>query len=399
MSLTSQIEFHEVENNSFLVQHRSSNKYVKMGKREAEFLKLITAEENLEHADFAYDGDLNEEERMYLATKFKEWGFLDNQQLSKEEEALQSKRKWRFNWKIDDLTAIKFLTVNPDQWLTGRMPVIRKLVHPVSITIYLVLILLAGFMLANDTELTTRLNLEGMGFGGFITIYGMILLTTAFHEVAHGMVCKYYGGRVKQMGAMLFYFNMAMFCDVSDTYVFKKKRHKLAVLFAGIFSQWIMSSIAVLIYYGLMNAGVENPLLLYYGIANIGLSIMNMIPLVKLDGYWMLSHGLGIVNLRTKAFRAIFQFITPWSRRVENHDGVEAMSTRDRRILLIYGLATVVFTPCFWIWGLYNVQERLYSFLGPTSFVITAGISCFLLFHIIKFIRTMYVKPISPSAG
>jgi len=45
MSLTSQIEFHEVENNSFLFQHRSSNKYVKMGKREVEFLKLITAED------------------------------------------------------------------------------------------------------------------------------------------------------------------------------------------------------------------------------------------------------------------------------------------------------------------------------------------------------------------
>ena len=42
---------------------------------------------------------------------------------------------------------------------------------------------------------------------------------------------------------------------------FKKKRHKLSVLFAGIFSQWIMTSIAFVLYYTLASYQMPIPVL------------------------------------------------------------------------------------------------------------------------------------------
>jgi len=391
MELASSLEIHEIENNYFLVQHISSQKYVKLGQRETEFLKLIVRTGDLEAAGKEYSGTLTEEERKFMFDKFSEWGFLDQSETSGELTAKPPK-KWSFNWRVNDITTIKFLTINPDQWLTSMTPIIRVLLHPIAIAIYLLMIVASGTLLVQDASLQTMPQLTQLGFGSYVLIYLMLLLTTIVHELAHGMVCKHYGGRVSKMGAMLFYFSPAMYCDVSDTYKFKRKRHKLAVLFAGIFSQWLMTSIAILVYYSLLGFHIQVPVLFYYGLANLGISMINMLPLVKLDGYWMLCHGLGIVNLRTKAFQAFFKLLTPWKRHKQDTTGMSGAvqtSMRERSILLIYGFAAVIFTPCFWGWGLYSIQQRLYSFIGVTSFAITVGLAAILLYHAVKFMRAM----------
>ncbi|WP_141136810.1 hypothetical protein [Paenibacillus herberti] len=85
----------------------------------------------------------------------------------------------------------------------------------------------------------------------------------------------------------------------------------------------------------------------YYALTNLGMSLLDLLPLVKLDGYWILSHGLGIANLRTKAFRAVFQLLRfPGARLAE---ATRPVNHRERSILLSYGLAAVLFTPCFWL--------------------------------------------------
>lgn len=393
MTQSSILEFHESENNSFLVKHTLTNKFIKMGLRETAFLRFLSAGETGGASPEDYTGELNEEEQRYLVQKFMEWGFLDpDGHPVSQEEPEGRERRWKWNWRTDDITTIKFLSVNPDEWLTARLPLIRKLVHPATVALYVMLILFSGYLLVSQPEAVQSLQLQQLSIGSYITIYFMILLTTAIHEISHGMMCKYYGGRVNQMGLMLFYFSPAMFCDVSDTYLFKRRRHKLAVLFAGIFSQWTMSAVAVILYSLLIRSGTEVPLLFYYAIANLGISMINIIPLVKLDGYWMLSHGLGIANLRTRAFRLFFQWINPWHKEGGEQEQQKSAAGREKIFLWLYGLSAALFTPLFWSWGLYNIQTRLYSLMGGLSFVITAGIGCVLLYHLAKFIRVVY-KP------
>ncbi|CAH1220598.1 hypothetical protein PAECIP111892_04875 [Paenibacillus auburnensis] len=381
MESVTHLEFHETENNYFLVQHISSHRFVKLGLRETEFLRYLLNEADGEE----YSGTLTETEREYMTGKFAEWGFLSHPSEAGETPAA---RKWSWNWKIEDLTAIKFLTVNPDEGLTAMRPVIRRLLHPVTMVIYILIIATAMGLLVNDPSIQA---IPQLGAGGYVLIYIMLLLTTVVHECAHGMVCKHYGGRVTRLGAMLFYFSPAMFCDVSDTYTFKKKRHKLAVLFAGIFSQWLMTSVAMILYYSLSYNGIKVPVLLYYGLANLGLSVLNMLPLVKLDGYWMLSHALGIVNLRSKAFALLFKGLVPRKRAVQSAPSVapSGAGRKERSILLAYGLLASLFTPCFWGWGIYSIQQRLYSLIGAVSFIVTGVLCLVLLYHAAKFAKKL----------
>ncbi|QDH21724.1 daptide biosynthesis intramembrane metalloprotease [Saccharibacillus brassicae] len=369
------VEFHETENNSFMIKHKLLNKYIKVGRREADYLKLLISHPEDSERERLYQGELTEKERRYLMEKFEEWGFLQT-----EAEEMPAKKR--------DMTLIKLFRFNPNRWLEKNLYIIRILLHPVAVAAYGLLMLGALYMMMSDPDLVNRISLNGIGIKEGLILYLMMIATTAFHEMSHAAVCKKYGGSVPETGVMLFYFGPAMFCDVSSTYLFKKKRHKLAVLFAGIYSQWMMTAISAITFYGLLQAGIEAPLLLYYSIANLGMSLLNLIPLVKLDGYWMLCHSLGIVNLRQKAFRAVFSKILPRSKR---KDGMKANAERpfEKRVLLLYGIAAAAFTPLFWGWGIYQLIDRLQPYLGMFAYAAASILLIMLAVHAMKFWRTL----------
>ena len=75
-------------------------------------------------------------------------------------------------------------------------------------------------------------NRESLMFGlgsianveGFLLIYITVSIVTIFHELAHGVTCRHFGGRVQDMGFLLMYLLPSFYCNVSDTYLFKNKR-------------------------------------------------------------------------------------------------------------------------------------------------------------------------------
>src|SRR5207244_12704875 len=63
----------------------------------------------------------------------------------------------------------------------------------------------------------------------FLTVF---LVITA-HEFGHGLTCKHFGGEVHEMGFMLIYLQPALYCNVSDAWLFPEKAKRLWVAFAG----------------------------------------------------------------------------------------------------------------------------------------------------------------------
>jgi hypothetical protein len=49
------------------------------------------------------------------------------------------------------------------------------------------------------------------------------------HECSHGLTCKRFGGKVHEIGLLLIYLQPAMYCNVSDAWLFPEKRHRLLV--------------------------------------------------------------------------------------------------------------------------------------------------------------------------
>jgi multidrug efflux pump subunit AcrA (membrane-fusion protein) len=131
------------------------------------------------------------------------------------------------------------------------------------------------------------------------------LAVISAHEFAHGLTCKRYGGEVREMGFMLIFFMPAFYCNVSDAWLFPEKRQRLSVIFAGAYFELVV-----------------------WGGAKV---LFNFNPLIKLDGYYLLSDWLEIPNLRAKA--------TGYLRALLGGDrqARQGVTASERRIYLVYG--------------------------------------------------------------
>jgi multidrug resistance efflux pump len=173
----------------------------------------------------------------------------------------------------------------------------------------------------------------------------MLLVTTA-HEFAHGLTCKHFGGEVHEIGFLLLYFQPAFYCNISDAWLFPEKSKRLWVTFAGAYLEMFVWSLATLTWW-ITDTDNWVSFLALIVMATSGIkSVFNMNPLIKLDGYYLLSDYLGIPNLRQRSMG----YLKAALKRLWGSNGKAATATpRERRIYLIYGVLATTYS-C-WLLG------------------------------------------------
>jgi putative peptide zinc metalloprotease protein len=129
------------------------------------------------------------------------------------------------------------------------------------------------------------------------------LLTTAAHELAHGLVLRRYGGRVRRLGFMIMYGSPALFCDVSDSWRLPRaKRVKVAL--AGVRLHAFFAAAVGWALFALPGRDLPvSQALGLAGMADLAMSVINLLPFVKFDGYVALVGWTDIPHLRIKAMR------------------------------------------------------------------------------------------------
>src|SRR3954462_4292090 len=77
---------------------------------------------------------------------------------------------------------------------------------------------------------------------------GLAFLVICMHEFAHGLTCKHFGGEVREIGFLLIYFQPALYCNVSDAWLFPERSKRLWVGFAGPYFELFLWSVATLLW-------------------------------------------------------------------------------------------------------------------------------------------------------
>ena len=138
-------------------------------------------------------------------------------------------------------------------------------------------------------------------FDALVLAWITVLTVTTAHEFAHGLTCKRFGGEVHEIGFLLLYFQPAFYCNVSDAWLFPKKSHRLWVTFAGAYLEIFVWSLATLAWRATEPDTWINFVAMVV-MATSGIkSVFNMNPLIKLDGYYLLSDYLEVPNLRQRS--------------------------------------------------------------------------------------------------
>ncbi len=211
-------------------------------------------------------------------------------------------------------------------------------------------------------------NFKDKTFGGWVGFFALLAGVSIWHEFGHGFTCKRFGGEVHDIGFMIFYFQPAFYCNIDDSYLFTKQSHRLFSTFGGPYFELMMASVAAAVWFATpAEAWIHQVALTIVFFTGLSVIILNVNPLLKLDGYYLLMDWLDVPNLREESFDYIGGKFKKHVLRLEVPE--RAISRRRRRIYLIYGLAAVVYTALV-IVVIYHFLERWFvGWLGPAGYI------------------------------
>jgi putative peptide zinc metalloprotease protein len=123
------------------------------------------------------------------------------------------------------------------------------------------------------------------------------------HESAHALTTKHYGRTVRRGGVGLYFGMVTFFMDTTDIWM-EPRGPRLAVTWAGPFSGFFLGGLASL---ALLFSPVTAAAGVAYQFASFcyGISTLNLNPLLKLDGYYLLMDWLETPMLRERAMRFV----------------------------------------------------------------------------------------------
>ncbi len=266
------------------------------------------------------------------------------------------------------LLFIKVKAFKPGRFLERLTTLYRPFHNRYVFACQLALIALGlAILFANAGTFTISL-IEVFNLGSIVTIVVAFFVFVAVHEFAHAVICRLHGGEVREMGFLLLYFQPCFYSDLSDAWLFEKKRHRLAVTWAGPYCQLVLLAAAVIIWRVTVIGTPVNELARIVAIVSWVTMLFNFNPLIKLDGYYLLSDAVDIPNLRRKSFA---YFGNVWKRRILGWP-VDPLSVRSRekRIFLLYAVFAVAYSTFLIAYVLTLVGQFLLAKLGGAGLLL-----------------------------
>ena len=172
----------------------------------------------------------------------------------------RQRRKKKKPWaaSLSELLFMRIPLWDPEPLLKRHQSVFAALWHwPLAVlAVGIMAWALLEFMLAGP-RVWTQAN-DILQLSNLIPLYLAIFVSHFFHEMAHAVACKHFGGSVRTMGVMLLLFTPLPYVDLSSSWTFRNTYHRAWVGAAGMATDLFVGAVATIIWAysppGLVNA-------------------------------------------------------------------------------------------------------------------------------------------------
>lgn len=195
--------------------------------------------------------------------------------------------------------SFKFKLFNPNRLLAMAQPLMQWMFSRWFFVVWLAVGLWACFELVNHWEQLGAASTGILAGSSWIWLLATWFLLKVIHEAAHGIACRRYGGEVPEAGVLLLLFTPMAYVNVTSMWRFSNPWHRMVVSAAGMYAELFISFIA-LILWTRTDGLIANVAFNVFLMSSVTTVLFNANPLMRFDGYFLLSDLLAIPNLYTK---------------------------------------------------------------------------------------------------
>ncbi len=259
---------------------------------------------------------------------------------------------------------------DPDRFLDLWVSVLGRLFTWYGFAVWLVLMSAGVYLLAPRIGLFMDRTQTILAPDKLPLLYLGFIVAKLFHEFGHAFACKTFGrragsgGEVHVMGIMLLVFMPMPYVDASSAWAFRRKWHRVIVGASGMLVEFAIAAIAVMVWTATegavgatartVNAVAHNVIF----VASVSTLLFNMNPLLRFDGYYILSDLIEIPNLASRGRQYIYYLVKRYAWSVRRAKS-PAHTTGERWWFGFYGIASTIFRVYICIRILLFLGDRL----------------------------------------
>ncbi len=243
------------------------------------------------------------------------------------------------------LLSFRLGSIDATRLVEGLHQRLRWLFSPLALGAMMALFAYAVLIvLGNAGEILDRLpSLGQLAAPRYWTLWlATIVVVKVVHELAHALTCQHFGGRCHEMGVLLLAMIPCLYCDVTDVWRLPSKWQRIAVSAAGMLAELVIASLALVVWWHAQPGLLQIVCLSVVIVCSVGTLLVNLNPLLRYDGYYILSDWVEVPNLAGRAQGLLPTALRRWLL-AEPRPPETMLSSRRQQGLWFYAIAARVY--------------------------------------------------------
>ncbi len=310
-------------------------------------------------------------------------------------------RQARRGTRIFELLALRVPLVNPDAWVAWLLPVLGPLYGRRGLWATLAVVIAGGLaLLTRGPELAAAgARLLDPTVGEIVMAACVFVAIKVLHELGHGVACKRLcraagvPGGVPTIGVLFIAGMPIPYVDASAAWALPSKRDRATVGAAGMLVEAWLAALAAFVFAATGDGVLHTLAFQTMAIAGIATLAFNGNPLMRFDGYYVLSDLLEIPNLfdRSRAYLAFLarRLVGAPAGRDPSHEPGE------RPWLVVYAVASAIYRAVVVFWILYLLSSR---WLGLGAALAWLGVVAWGAWPVARGVRNL-IRGAGPGPG
>jgi len=257
-------------------------------------------------------------------------------------ERYKKRRQREIRSKLMNLMFMRFPLLDPDRFLVRTMPVVGKFIGVFGSALWLFVVGWALKVVADNWSDLQDQSQSVLSPSNLPLLYLGLVIIKTLHEFGHAYVCRKYGGEVHVMGILLMIFTPVPYMDATSSWGFRSRWKRIMVGLAGMIVEVFVAALAVFVWANTGAGTLHNLCYNMLFIASVSTVLFNINPLLRFDGYYILSDLLDIPNLHQQAAHQLRYLAERYLFGVKKAES----PTDQRRVaawLTVFGIASWIY--------------------------------------------------------
>jgi len=253
-----------------------------------------------------------------------------------------AQRSSLINWALHRYIFFRVPLLRPNAFLKATWPLVWPLFSRGFVALTAVVLILALYLASRQLSDVQAHFRGAFSLTGAMTYAVALIFVKILHELGHAYQAVARGLRVPVMGVAFIVMFPLLYTDTTDAWRLRKRRDRVMVDLGGIMVELTLAIYSTLLWCFLPDGPARNAAFAVATVSWVFSLLVNLNPLMRFDGYYLLADSLGVHNLQPRSFT-----MGRWGLR-EFLFGIgapppEKLSRRMRIFMIVYSYAVWIY--------------------------------------------------------